>query len=110
MNAPGKPCRRFHVKQAKRKQLACALPTTTGGKFMAARVRSVALKDIVTGVANDTRAHAWSQRTSSQNGLVDGTRFAVVVGCRWHLQITGELKAEQPNGSLDFYLQIATLT
>jgi hypothetical protein len=44
-NAPSKPCRRFHVKQAKRKQLACALQTATGGKFMAARVHSAALKD-----------------------------------------------------------------
>jgi len=38
---------------------------------MAAWVHSVALKDIVTGVANHTRAHEWKQRTSSQIGLVE---------------------------------------
>ena len=37
---------------------------------MAAWVHSVALKDVVTGVANHTRAHQRKQRTSSQIGLV----------------------------------------
>ena len=77
---------------------------------MAAWVHSVALKDVVTGVANHTRAHEWKQRTSSQIGLVEWHKRCCRRWVPWHLQITGELNAKQSNGSLDFYLQKATLT
>jgi hypothetical protein len=54
VNAPGKPCRRFHAQQAKRKAWACSLETATGRKILTAQVRPVALQE--TGEPNAKRS------------------------------------------------------